>query len=270
MPLQIQKTHPAEVAGMRKKYLNSLVKFQDVYLEFVIRDSACYKLSLENQAIGYAIVSADDVLVEFYIEEKFSKNSPDFFHALVQQLSIKGVYCKSFDHLLLNCCLVYSLPHEVIGYLYRDFSDKGLQLKKALSFRDAEVSDLPFLQQQNDEVFEPKALLKEFVERKGILILEQGDKIIGCGFLTQVVADYPYYDLGVWVEPAFRRQGHAVQIMLYMIRLCHNNGWLPVCGCDAANTASQEMLSKIGFIGHYKLLEFDTAIPEAMMGKQVD
>lgn len=270
MPLQIEKTHPTEVAALRKQYLDSLVKFQDIYLEFVIRDSAYYKLSSENQVIGFVIVSADDLLVEFYIVEKFSKNSPEYFHALVQQLSIKGVYCKSFDHLLLNCCLVYSLPYKVIGYLYRDFTDKGIPLNKNLSFRYAGTPDLPFLQQQNDEVFEPKTLLKDFVERKGIIILEQGNQIAGCGFLTQVVADYPYHDLGVWVDAAFRRQGYAVQIMLYMLRLCHNNGWVPICGCDAANHASQEMLSKIGFISHDKLLEFDTAILETRMGKQFD
>lgn len=270
MPLQIEKTHPDEVAALRKQYLDSLVKFQDIYLEFMIRDSAYYKLSSENQVIGYVIVSADDLLVEFYIVEKFSKNSPEYFHALVQQLSIKGVYCKSFDHLLLNCCLTHSLPYKVLGYLYRDFSHQGLQLKNDLNFRHAGISDLPFLQQQNDEVFEPKALLKDFVERKGIIILEQGNRIAGCGFLTQVVTGYPYYDLGVWVDTAFRRQGYAVQIMLYMLRLCHNNGWVPVCGCDDMNKASQEMLSKIGFISHDKLLEFDTAIHETRMGKQVD
>lgn len=270
MPLQIHQTHPAEVASLRKQYLDSLPKFQDIYLELVINDSVYYKLSSDNQVIGYAIVSADDILVEFYIENTFSGNSQDYFHVLIQQLGIKGVLCKSFDSLLLNCCLVYSLPYKAIGYLYRDYSDKGLPLNEDLPFRYAGTPDLPFLQQQNDEVFEPKALLKEFVDRQGIIILEQGKHIAGCGFLSQVVADYPYYDLGVWVEAAFRRQGFAVQIMLYMLRLCRNNGWLPVCGCDAANSASQKMLSKIGFISHYKLLEFDTAIHETRMGKQVD
>lgn len=258
MPIQIEKTHPAEVSELRNKYLNSLVKFQDIYLEFVIRDSAYYKLSIEDQVIGHAIVSNDDILVELFTEDAVSGNAPEYFHTLILRLSIKGVYCKSFDHLLLNCCLAYSLPYKVIGYLYRDFTDIGLPLNGALFFRYTGVSDLPFLQQQNDEVFEPKALLKEFVERKGIIILEQANQIAGCGFLTQVVADYPYYDLGVWVDPIFRRQGFAVQIMLYMIRQCHKNGWATICGCDAANTASQEMLSKIGFTSHYKLLEFDT------------
>lgn len=255
--LQINKTNPAGVAGLRKQYLNSLVKFQDIYLEFVIYDSAYYRLSSDNQTIGYVIVSNDDILVEFYVEGAFSGSCPDYFNSLIQQLGIKGVYCKTFDHLLLNCCLAHSLPYKVLGYLYRDYSDQGLQLKNDLNFRYAGVSDLPFLQQQDDEVFEPKVLLKESVERKGIIILEQVDQIAGCGFLTQVVSDYPYYDLGVWVDPAFRRQGYAIEIMLYMMRKCHDNGWFPVCGCDATNTASQGMLSKIGFISNYKLLEFD-------------
>lgn len=268
--LHIHKSNPIEVAALRKQYLNSLPKFQDIYLELVIYDSVYYKLSSDNQVIGYAIVSTDDILVEFYIKDAFSGNNPEYFLTLIQQLNIKVVYCKSFDHLLLNCCLTYSLPYKVIGYLYRDIADKGLPMNRNLSFRFAGTNDLPFLQQQNDEVFEPKALLKDFVERNGIIILEQGDQIAGCGFLTQVVADFPYYDLGVWVDPTYRRKGYAVQIMLYMIRQCHNNGWTPICGCDAANTASQGMLSKLGFISHYKLLEFDTAIHETRMGKSID
>lgn len=270
MKFQIEKTNPAEVAALRKQYLDSLIKFQDIYLEFVTYDSIYYRLSTDNQAMGYAIVSDDDMLVEFYISDAFSGNGSEYFLTLVQQLNIKGVYCKSFDHLLLNCCLSHSLPYKVMGYLYRDFLDQGIQLNNDLNYRYAGVSDLPFLQQQDDEVFEPKARLKEFAERKGIIILEQGDRIAGCGFLTRVVANYPYYDLGVWVDPSFRRQGYAIQIMLYMIRQCHNNGRIPICGCDAANKASQGMLSKIGFISHYKLIEFDTAIHETRMGKQVD
>lgn len=258
MPLQIEKTHPTEVAELRKQYLNSLHKFQDIYLEFMIHDSGYYWLSADNQAIGYAVISADNILVEFYVEDAISGKGAKYFPALIQQLDIKRIYCKSFDHLLLNCCLNHSLPYKVIGYLYRDYTDKGLPLNRDLLFRYAGISDLPFLQQQDDEVFEPKALLREFVERKGIIILEQGDQIAGCGFLTQVLADFPYYDLGVWIDPAYRWQGYAVQIMLYMMRICHDNGWLTVCGCDAANTASQGMLSKIGFTSHYKLLEFDT------------
>jgi RimJ/RimL family protein N-acetyltransferase len=135
-------------------------------------------------------------------------------------------------------------------------TDRGIQPSAGLSFRYAILADLPYLNQQEDEVFEPKELLEDNIKNNEVIICERDNVVIGCGFITQVVSGFKYYDLGVWVNPDCRRKGYAVQIMIYLKSFCFKNVWIPICGCSADNIASQRMLSKVGFISNHKLLEF--------------
>lgn len=255
--IKIIKSNFDELEFLRIEYLDSLPVFQDVCLELILNESNCYKLLSDNQPIGYVLVSSDNIMLELFIQTKYSTNSIDIFKLIVNDLSIRSVYCKSFDFQLLDCCLTNTLSYSIIGCLYRDFIDSGIQRKPELSFRYADSSDLPFLYQQDDEVFEPKGLLDTFIRNKGIIILQLSDSILGCGFLTQVHPKYKYYDIGVWVHPEYRMKAYATQIMLYLKDLCLNNDLVPICGCDIQNIASQKMLSGLGFMSKHKLIEFE-------------
>lgn len=255
--IKLNKSNLDELKFLRIEYLDSLPVFQDVFLEFIIKESDCYKLLSDNQPIGYVLVSSDNILLEYFIQSKYSTRSIDIFNLIVNDLSIRSVYCKSFDFQLLDCCLTNSLSYSLNGCLYRDFIDSGIQRNPDLSFRYANSADLPFLYQQDDEVFEPKELLDTYIRNKGIIILQLSDSILGCGFLTQVHPKYKYFDIGVWVNPENRMKGYATQIMLYLKDLCLNNDLVPICGCDIQNIASQKMLGGLGFISKHKLIEFE-------------
>jgi ribosomal protein S18 acetylase RimI-like enzyme len=254
--MEINQTALADIYNLRREYLSCLVRFQDIYLEFLVSDSVAYQIIDNEQIVGYAIVYNDNNLVEYYIVNDQLHQCTHYFSTLINKLSISIVSCKSFDFTLLNCCLINALRYSIVGYLYRDFIDMGIQSTTDLFFRYANLSDLPFLAKQDDDVFEPKEMLKEFIVSKAILIVQKQRSVVGCGFLTRVTEDFNYFDLGVWVDPAYRKQGHATQIMSYMRQLCLNNDWIPICGCDASNFASQKMLSNVGFVSNHKLIEF--------------
>jgi RimJ/RimL family protein N-acetyltransferase len=219
--------------------------------------SDCYHILVDNQMAGYVIESEENSLIEFFVSNNFSKQRVTIFNQVVKMVEVKRIYCQSYDAQLLDCCLTNELPYKVVGCLFRDFVDNGLTQKPELSFRFATKSDLPFFQQQDDEVFEPQELLEKSVQNKEIVVLQDTDSsIIGCGFITRIHKDFTYFDLGVWVSPEHREKGFATQIMLYLKGLCNANGWEAICGCDIKNTASQNMLRKLGFISNYKLLEF--------------
>ena len=253
----IHKTSQAEIEPYRIAYLTSLPAFQDIFLEFMINESEPYLLLTDGEMMGYAIVSPDHILVECYIAYKYLQMQYNPFSHIIKQLGIKSVYCKTFDHLLLNCCVAQNMPYRTIGYLYRDYIDSANLDTISLNSRYAEKADIPFLISQDDEVFEPKDLIETHVSNKSIVIFEKGTDIAGCGFLTQVHPAFDYYDIGVWVHPAYRRKGYATKIVQHLKHTCLDNNWKPIIGCDAQNSASQNMLDKLGFISKYKLLEFD-------------
>lgn len=305
--IRINKTDYQAILEMRNEYLTSLPKFQDLYLEIVVKDSDYYLLLSEFQTIGYAVVNDSNTLVEFYVCAKYLKEScwqeegdftyqtkvnercNELFKTILSECKIEQILCKSFDMQLMNCCNANRLPHTVQGILYREFSaplsspENNSHVTASTHLTDtsrladnfvannfldsanvvmryAQISDLPFLISQDDEVFEPKEHLEVNVNRKEIIICEKNSLIVGCGFLTRIAEDFDYFDLGVWVNPDHRRKGYAVWIMQYMRSLCLNSGWVPICGCSAENHASQKMLSKIGYVCNHKLLEFRNVI----------
>jgi GNAT superfamily N-acetyltransferase len=255
--IQIRRTSKAEIEPYRMEYLSSLPAFQDIYIEFIVNESEPYLLLTNDEIMGYAIVSPDHILVECYIADKYLQVQYNPFPHIIAQFGIKEIYCKTFDYLLLNFCVAQNMPYKTIGYLYRDYIDSENPGTIDLSSRYAEKSDISFLISQDDEVFEPKDLLESQISNKSIVIFENGPDIAGCGFLTRVHRAFDYYDIGVWVHPAYRRKGYATGIVQHLKHICLDNNWKPIIGCDAQNTASQSMLDKQGFISKHKLLEFD-------------
>lgn len=244
-----------EIEPLRIGYLAGLPEFQDLYLEFLVGDAEVIRLQQGSETVGYALIHDGTVLIEFCLLHTI----PDpvaCFKTLLRDWRIEKVYCKSFDYQLFDCCKALNMQGTPIGWLYREFADRGLEHSGALDFRFAVPADLPFLQRQEDEVFEPKELLSQFVRDQGIVMAEQSGVLTGCGFLTRIHPAFLHYDLGVWVDHVYRQRGHATQILLYLKDLCESISGIPVCGCDYRNIASQRMLAKTGFISQHQLLEF--------------
>lgn len=253
----ITKTNCNKIEKLRQQYFASLIKFQDIYLEFLVNNSDCYEIT-DNTLNGYAIVTYNNILIELYFNNNLYHINNQYIANIIKALNIKSIYCKTFDHKLLNYCLTNKLQYNIIGCLFRDKISTPIEINSQLKFRYAQLTDLPFMIEQNDEVFEPKNLLQQAVTNKQIILLITNNNITGCGFITQINRNFNYYDLGVWVTPTERKKGYATQIMLYMLQLCSKNNKIAICGCDINNTASQNMLHKLGFIDNYKLLDFTT------------
>lgn len=252
----ILKTQPESISKLRVHYLKSLPEFQDIILEFLIEDSNYYSINENNEVVGYVIVSPENILLEFYLQRPKSQSRIEIFKDILEELSIASVFCKSFDYALMKCCLEQSLHYKLRGLLYRNMYPGIEQLDSKINSRFADDSDLPFLKSQEDEVFEPKGRLSEFIKSKSILMYSKNEEIVGCGFLTCIHPEFEYYDIGVWTKPEYRNQGIATQIILHLRDTCMEEGKIPICGCASGNIASQKTLEKCGFSSKHKLIEF--------------
>jgi len=254
--IQIVKTELNHIGPLRVEYLNSLSEFQELYLEMFIDNSDIYKIELNGILIGYTIKTADNILMEFYIIDGFIHISSDIFQTLINELEINNIYCKSFDNLLLNCCLTNSYTYNLIGSLFRDYFDTDKLPINDLKIRFAENKDYPFLLQQEGELYETQEELEKFVNGNNVIMFQRDEQLLGCGYLIKVHAKYNYYDIGMWVNPTYRKQGFATLIISYLKDMCITNGWEPICGCAIDNVASQRTLEKNGFVCKHKLIEF--------------
>lgn len=253
--ISVRETTLQDIEVMRMEHIRSLPEFQDLFLELQIPYADVMELSYNGNSIGYTIIKGR-VMLEFFILGRFQSNLCVHFPSIVKTCGIDTILVQSYDRLLMMCCSrLY--PYQVVGLLYRDFNRLEIPKNVEISFRSATLSDLPFLLMQEDEVFEPKDRLPVSLENGEIIICLNGEKIVGCGFITRIHPLWNYYDVGVWVNPTSRMHGYGTQIICRLTETCDNNCWIPICGCGIENPGSRRILEKNGFNSNHHLLAFE-------------
>ncbi len=189
--MKIIKTTIDIIEEFRTDYLNSLPEFQELFIELMIIDSDYYIFQADNEVIGYAIGNNDGVLIEFYVLYKYIPDSNKFFKQVLKDLSIREIYCKSFDSILLSNCLLSSLSYSLLGVLYRDYSEARIKKDSEIKMEKADYSSMSFLQSQDDSIkilFETEEQLADFIQDENVFIFYKKDNFVGCGMvLRQIV-----------------------------------------------------------------------------------
>jgi len=253
------KTTIDKIKKYRAEYLNSLPEFQELYIELMINESDCYLLQKDGNEIGYAIVNTDDILIEFYVNNKHISGSYDIFKQVVTDLSVTEIYCKSFDSLLLSNCLLGSFPYSVIGVLYRDYVEPLVSLDSAIKMIKSVLSSIALFKKQDDsikELFETDDQLTRFIKHENVFEFYKNDEFVGCGMVLITNPDWNYCDLGVWVKPSERGNKIGSRIILHLREFAIGNNLNPSCGCAFENIASQKTIERSGFVSKYKLISF--------------
>ena len=254
--VQIFKTDKEKISRLRIEYIESLSEFQELHLELLVEESAYFIINASECPIGYFIKTKDNILVEFYLINEYIPQSHDIFIKIVREYAITSTYSKTFDALLLDCCLLHYTKYKIIGVLFRDFFETDIYPLDGLSVRTATELDYSFLLQQEDGLYESPEELTRFVNGGNISMFIKENELYGCGYLIKVHENWDYYDIGMWVNPNSRNQGVATRIISYLKELCLKNVWIPICACAYGNVASQKTLEKNGFVSKYKLVEF--------------
>lgn len=259
--MKIIKTSIDKIGKFRAAYFNSLAEFQELFIELMIVDSDYYVFQLGKKEIGYAIRNNDGVLIEFYVSDKYLPDSKDIFRQCMEDLSITSIYCKSFDSLLLNNCLLSSLSYSLLGVLYRDYSEARIKKDAEIRMMKVDHSSMAFLQRQDDsikELFETEEQLAHFIQDENVFMFYKKDDFVGCGMVLRTNRDWDYCDLGVWVEPSKRGNRIGSQIILCLREFAISENLIPSCGCASDNIASQKAIEKSGFVSKYQLINFKT------------
>jgi len=253
---QITQVSKDEIAGYRVQYLEALAQCQNLYLELMVEESESYMVYHTGVPIGYFIKTPDHKLVEFFLFDEFLLHAHALFSHILKAYSIVSVYCKSFDAIILDCCIVRSMKYTFAGMLFRDCIPAQSFSSQGYSIRLATEQDYDYLLQQEDGLYETPEELRRFLYGGNITLFEKENLLYGCGYLIKVHYNRDCYDIGMWVNPLCRRRGVATTIISYLKEMCLNNGWTPICACAYDNVASQRTLERNGFVSKYKLLEF--------------
>lgn len=257
--MKILATNPSSLESLRRAYFNTLPQFQELYLELMVENANSFLLLEAEETVGYAIVTHEKTLIEFYLHPPYIPESARLLAQTIAALQVERILCKSFDALLLNGCLLQQYAYSLEGCLYRDYLDDGRSIPSTIRLDLADESAIELIQQHQDcfaELFEREEYLRRFLQHDQVFLCYQGRELVGCGTLIRTHPNWNYCDLGVWVQADFRRQRIGTQVIDHLRRKAIQQELHPSCGCAMDNIASQKTIEKAGLVSRYKLIEF--------------
>lgn len=246
-----------KISGLRNQYLDGLIEPQEFFLELAVRDANIYMIHFNDEQIGYFLTNNESVLIEYFIIQKYRFLADSIFMRIVDHFSITKGVCKSFDHLLLCCCVGLQKKTRVVGVLFRDYHPTGKKDQFSdIAARQAAIEDEKHIIEVNEEVFDHDYEVLEYIHKKQLLIFEKEGTPIGFGIFSRVIEGRQDFDIGMLVEKNYRGQGVGQFIISFLADFCFSNGWRPVAGCAVENIGSRRTLEKAGFTAGHRMLEF--------------
>jgi GNAT superfamily N-acetyltransferase len=254
--LEVVKAAPADITGLRQAYLAALPEPQELHCEIQVRRGQAHFLMRSSVRIGYAVVGKDNTLLEYHTVDGANAEPNTVFARVVTTLGIRRALCKSFDHLFLKACLGKDGIQAAYGLLFREAVDCDFTAASGLVARRANGDDLATVLAIHDGFFGTETQAAAHIKNDLVFLYVADANPIGCGLLTQVIADRADYDIGMVVAPDHRRRGYGTSIVRHLKHLCLTSGWRPIAGCHVNNVGSRKSLEAAGFLSRHELLEF--------------
>lgn len=260
--IQFEPVNIAVLKNMRMNYFYEIKLSQELFLEWGVQNGGqYYRIWIDDvHEAGYFILNKDGVLIEFYLAQEYLTRKEEVFSKALQTYSIRKVYCKTFDSILLICSQLFSRSAKVVFTVFRDyFNGANTESDSSIRIRLATEADISRLLSYDSGLYETPDELRYTVSNRMVYMFEKENSLIGCGYLIKILPDKNYYDIGMWVNPDFRSEGYAAMIISHLKKLCFSHGYIPVCGCRVDNVASRKTLEKTGFISKHAIIEFDVS-----------
>lgn len=249
----------SDVSHLKALYLATLPVAQEFYLEELSWTGSGWLIREESGAQGgYLIQGKDGRLLEYYLHPAMIPRKEEIFRQILAERQITEAFCKSYDALLVACCHTFSTSSSIFGLQFRDYlPTPAFEFESGVTIRLAASADIPHLLTYTDsDLYDAPDELDFNIRRQWMYLIEKDGQLIGCGYLIRSVEGQNYFDIGMWVNPRFRRRGYGTRIISYLKNRCLERGDIPVCACAVGNLASRKTLEKNGFVSRYCLLDF--------------
>jgi len=258
MKIELKRTiRDNEFAGLRNCYLDGLPEPQELFLEMKARASEAYSMHINHNTAGYYLLENNKDITEFFLLPEHIPNTSEIFEMVLEDHTIKTIFCKSFDTLLLSLCLDKRFEHSIDGYLFRHtIAVSDTAEFPAIKVRPGRMEDIETILAVNDGFFVSLEEITTIIRNNNLFYFHNNETFNGCGIFQKVIPGREAYDIGMFVSPVYRRKGIGTHIIRYLKEYCLSNGWRPICGCDFRNIASRKTLEKAGYITCDRLIRF--------------
>ncbi|WP_020568555.1 GNAT family N-acetyltransferase [Neolewinella persica] len=249
---------PKSLSKFREHWQESLTGPQDGMWE-TFRDTAeHWTFTANDQLIGYACVSEEHGLIQFYLSPKWRHVAVETLRGFIKREAITKGIVGTNNPIFLSAALELMQSVEVDTYLFTDQVQVVVE-EKAGDFMPAKEADLDRLVGfYHQSIGAPESWLRGYlgnhVQRGEVFFLQQQDTIIGACEVRKSTSNDTIADLGMVVSPDFRRQGYGAFLLGKAKAVAHEWARAPICSCEKDNIGSTQSIQKNGFRSTHQLL----------------
>jgi RimJ/RimL family protein N-acetyltransferase len=246
----------SEIQAQREIYMHELPYSQELNTEENVWECQHFKIHYDSTWIGYACISSNKTLWQFYLMKSAGIHAQEIFRTLIDQGYIKAAECISFDHLLMSLCMDFHQTACCSAYVFRDDSDANYPFSSIghIHLRQAKKEDFDILSEISGDFFYN---LEDHIQKKEVVMFYSDDELLGAGTCKKIFSSLNYYDIGMVVADKHRNKGIGTLIVTQMKKYCYDHDLIPVCGCWYPNLASKRTLEKAGFIAKHRVIRFE-------------
>jgi len=235
-------------------YINNKI-IVDSFWENHVRNSNHYKITYENEIIGYFSINSGTILVLFNVLEKYRNISQDLFTIIKKFESIKEALIPTGDEFFISLAIDNYIKLEKQAYfaIYTDRNPNKIipvELKLANIEKDMETLNLchDFFKSEIENI-------KNLIDVE-IYIAKHENNVIGFGIIEyQKIVDI-YASIGMIVREEYRQKGYGANILYGLKNIVKSKGKTPISGCWYYNHNSKKTMESAGAYSKTRLLRF--------------
>ncbi len=245
---ELKAGYAAEIAGPLEPYIEELIGY----------GGTAHTILGGGVPIGYCIVSANKVLLQFYVLPDNLLCAEEAFRQIVAQRIVDKALVITYDPLCLSLAMDLHKNVTVRCHLFADGGTEPSPVSRfdKTAFRMAELADIPVIRAACGDFHDfLHYTLEGSVAAGEIFVLYSGAELLGTGVISGKNSSPPWVDIGMCVSESHRMQGVGTHIVLKLREHCRERGWISGASCQSTNTASKKTLEKAGMVSRDRVLE---------------
>jgi len=226
-------------------------------LEHCLGQGQGWFIHIDEKVEGYFYIWGD-VIFEFHLRSSSIDQRVATLQNILTEFKTNELNCKSFDSALLSTAFFLKPSVSAVGLMFREYDPQvySPQIKTIPEVQLADKNHIQSIWEVHQDFFDNVAEIEQFIRKEGLYVFTTGNEIVGCGVVSRISNLVDAYDIGMAVNPIFRKQGYGSYIVHTMADFCIRKNQRPVCGCDINNVASYRTLEKAGFRSNHQILRF--------------
>ena len=260
--VNIYQTAKEEISKTIKEYYENLIApMDDMWEEAIIGASNYYKIVFNNSDAGYFCLDNDNILLQYYIKDKFIDETKELLRYIIQEYKIKEGFVSTIDVRSLPVFLDFNNEIHTHTLLYKDsyHVDKVSPIE-GMEIRIATSTDMQnVIEYYENRVDIQGSWLRPYcinlIKKQQLFLFEVSNEIIGTGERRSGESQTGYAHVGVTVAKEYRKKGLASYILSYLKKDCYKYGLVPICSTTIDNLGSQKAIQNAGFYAYHRIVK---------------